>query len=88
MEQTIKLKNVTLLKEFLRNEGYDKIIFWKDGSWDLVSTSYRGETSGEQPLFSIQSAHNYNLTWRQINELVAKIKWRLNKPKEYWHFYE
>ncbi|MFT4413420.1 hypothetical protein [Bacillus sp. UMB0728] len=74
----IKLKDITQLKRILRGEDYDKIIVWKSGEWDLVTSSYIGEQDGETPVRIINRIFNHNLTYKQIDNLVADVQAELN----------
>lgn len=78
MEKVIKIKQKGELKKLLKNEGYDVIIFWSDGTWQPVSTGYGGEISGDQPVTRIIRVYHYDLTTRQINELVREIEQTIN----------
>lgn len=74
----VKLKDITQLKHILRSEDYDKIIVWKSGDWDLVTNSYIGEQDGETPVKIINRIFNHNLTYKQIDNLVANVQTALN----------
>jgi hypothetical protein len=65
-----KLKDEKQLKEVLYSEDYDKIIFWKDGTWNPVSSSYAGEQDGYNPIYVIKRVEFSNVTRVQVNEFV------------------
>ena len=48
-----KLSDTKNLKRILYTEDYDRIIFWRDGTWNLVTSSYRGEQGGDNPIYYI-----------------------------------
>lgn len=73
-----KIKDKKGLKELLRNEGYDKIVIWEDGTWANVGTGYGGEQDGNNPATSIDRVSNYNLTHKQISELVKRTEEEIN----------
>lgn len=74
----IKLKDITTIKNILRSESYDKILIWKDGSWDLSSSGYSGEQDGVNPVIVLNRVLYVDLTYRQIDELIKNIKEQLN----------
>lgn len=74
----IKIKQKGLLREYLKNEGYDIIIFWPNGKWNLVSTGYGGEQDGNDPIARINRVYNYDLTRKQIDELIKKTEQDIN----------
>jgi len=65
--EKIKIKKKGALKELLRNEGYDKIGIWKDGSWADVGSGYSGEQSGDNPVYYISRIFHHDLTWAEKN---------------------
>jgi len=75
----MRIKNKGLLKKLLRNEGYNRIAIWADGSWVDVGTGYAGEQSGDNPEIYIQRSFHYDLTTLEINALVAKKETELNR---------
>lgn len=65
-----KLKDVKQLKEILYSEDYDKIIFWEDGSWNKVSSSYAGEQDSNNPIYALSRVEFSNVTREQVDEFV------------------
>lgn len=65
-----KLKDVKDLIEILYSEGYNKIIFWNDGTWNVVSSSYAGEQDGINPIYALNRVHFSNVTREQVEEFV------------------
>lgn len=65
-----KINDKRPLKDILYSGDYDKIVFWRDGTWDLVSNSYMGEQDGDDPVYSIKRVEYYNSSKEEINELV------------------
>ena len=65
-----KIKDKQTLKEVLYSEGYDKIIFWKDGDWSLVSSSYSGEQDGDNPIYFIDRVEFSGVSEEEVNEFV------------------
>lgn len=74
-----RIKKKGELKKLLRNENYDRIGIWPDGRWEDVGSGYAGEVSGENPEIYILRSFNYDLTWREINELVKEKEIELNR---------
>lgn len=75
----IRIKKKGDLKTILRNEGYGRIAIWADGVWADVGTGYGGEQDGDNPITYIQRSNWYNLTWKEIDELVAEKEGELNR---------
>ncbi|GEM_PF-3958717 len=65
-----KLKEVKQLKEVLYSEGYDKIIFWEDGTWNQVFSSYAGEQDGNNPIYTLSRVEFSNVSREQVDEFV------------------
>lgn len=65
-----KINDNQLLKDILYSEDYDKIIFWRDGTWDLASNGYIAEQDGNDPVYSIKRVQYYNKSKEEINEFV------------------
>jgi len=65
-----KINDKQLLKDILYSEDYDKIVFWRDGTWNLVSSSYIGEQDGDDPVYSVKRVEHYNSSKKEINEFV------------------
>jgi len=75
----MKIKNKAALKELLRNEGYDKIAIWSDGTWSDVGTNYGGEKGKNNPSTYISRSQNYDLTYREIGSLVKHKEAEINQ---------
>ena len=76
---TTKIKEKGSLKEILRIENYDRIAIWPDGAWVDVGTGYAGEQDGNNPAIYIQRSFHYDLTWKEITELIAEKEEELNR---------
>ena len=72
--ESMKIKAKGNLKKTLRDESYDIIIFWENGTWAVVSTGYAGEQDGDNPICSIRRSSYYDLTWKEIHQLVRNIE--------------
>lgn len=65
-----KLTDVKELKEILYSEGYDKIVFWKDGTWNVVFSSYACEQDGNNPIYTLSRVKFSNVTREEVEEYV------------------
>lgn len=66
-----KLSDTKNLKRILYTEDYDRIIFWRDGTWNLVTSSYSGEQSGDNPIYYISRGELSGMTTKEdIDEFV------------------
>ena len=70
----MKLKQIAKLKRLLRNEGYSKIGIWEDGTWADVGSGYGGEQDGNNPVRYISRSSWYDLSTKEVNDLVREIR--------------
>lgn len=49
---------------------------WKDGSWDLVSSGYAGEHSGDQPVTVLNASFATNTA--TVRDHIEQVKIKLN----------
>ena len=80
----MKTKKITIkqkgsLKHLLYHEGYDKIAIWADGTWVNVGSGYGGEQSGDNPEVYILRSSNYDLTRKEVNNLIVEKEIELNR---------
>jgi len=69
------------LKQTLKEESYDKIIFFSSKTknqevlrWSTVSSGYAGEQEGDQPVMSIRRSYYHDLTGKEITTLLKNIR--------------
>ena len=79
--KTTKIQDKTNLKKLLRHEGYDNIAIWADGRWSDVGSGYGGEQDGNNnPSTFIKRSNHYDLTAREILELIRAKEQEINLP--------
>jgi len=74
----IKIKKKGELKKLLKNEGYDRIAIWSDGTWSDVGCGYSGEQTGANPVCYIGRSFNYDLTFSEIDSLVSEKEYEIS----------
>jgi hypothetical protein len=82
MVNDIKIKRKGFLHKVLREDNFDQIVFWKNGSWTDVSTSYGGEQDGNNPIYRLKRVYFYDVTWRMATEKIKEIEEFINSYKE------
>jgi len=82
MVNDIKIKRKGFLHKVLREDNFDQLIFWKDGSWTDVSSSYGGEMDGNNPIYKLKRAYFYDNTWKESTEKIKEIEEYLNSYEE------
>ena len=75
----IRIKGKCDLKETLRYENYDRIAIWANGVWVDVGTGYAGEQDGNNPEVYINRSYHYDLTFKEISELIKEKEEELNR---------
>jgi hypothetical protein len=68
----MKLSNKKTLVEILKEEGYNKINIFDDGTWTI-------DINTNEAITSINRVLNYNLNNNDIKELLLNIELLLNK---------
>lgn len=72
----LKIKEVTKLRKVLKEGGYGKIAVWKDGSWDLVSSGYAGEQSGDNPIAVLNAS--FATSTAAVEYCIINLREKLN----------
>ncbi len=72
------IKNKAELRKVLKEESYDKIIFWSDGNWTTVSNSYGGEQDSNNPITGISRSNCYDLTHKDITRIIKEVEEKIN----------
>jgi hypothetical protein len=70
----MKLKRIGDLKELFKNEGWDRLAFWPDGSWAEVGTGYAGDQDGNNPSHYLSRNFFYDTTEKERRRMVKAIK--------------
>ena len=78
-KKIIRIKKKGDLKAMLRNEGYDRIAIWANGVWVDVGTGYAGEQNEDNPVTYISRSSWYDLTWKEVFEIVKQKEEELNR---------